>query len=131
VPAGEEPPPSIAPVTPDDAAARAAVRALLERAGEAGEHPALSESAFVAWRSGRPSAGFLERHDGAPVGYAQVDLRKAAATVELVVDPGALRAGSVRERLLGAAVTAATGTDRGTGPRRSRWASRSSATSCS
>jgi mycothiol synthase len=108
VPAGEELPPSIAPVAPGDAGARAAVQALLEQANEAGDHPALSENAFLAWRSGRSAAGLLDLDDGEPVGYAQVDLRGASATVELVVDPTHVGTTSVRDELLGAAVTTAT-----------------------
>jgi mycothiol synthase len=103
---GAEPPPSIAPVDLDDAAGRAHVQALLERASAAADHPGLSESALLSWRSGQ-SSGLLYRDGGTPAGYAQLDWRGPAATIELVVDAGQPGATSVRRRLLEVATATA------------------------
>ena len=105
---GERRPQSIASVGVDDAAGRADVKDLLERASAAAGHPALSESALLAWQSGQSSQGLLYREDGAPAGYAQLEWRGKAAAIELVVDPAQPSPTRVRRELLKAAVDTAT-----------------------
>jgi mycothiol synthase len=91
----------------DDADGRAGVGALLERAGVATGHPAMSEASMLAWEAYEEVIGLVAYAEHRLVGYAQLDWRERSYTLDVVLEPGQHEATRVRRELLEAGVAAA------------------------